>query len=197
MPANLNALIRYRTINNCLHSNNLGCSLGLLIERCSDALSDAKGKIISISKRSIQEDIRILRSDILGFNAPIIFEEGKYFYDPSSYSIYELPISHKNTIMGLINLLIEEKDNIKSQRVDVLLKQLKEMVQFEKEEEMQVQINSSQSIQMPLENEIDMLEKIEERPIEVNRKSKKVRAMSFPSITEKSSISWGDFLSEL
>ena len=43
-----------------------------LIDACSNALDETRGRGIRISERTIRDDLRVMRSDILGFNAPIV-----------------------------------------------------------------------------------------------------------------------------
>ena len=64
MPANKNALIRYKTIT--------------------------KG----VCSRTVQMDIQIMRSDKLGYNAPIeVYDRIYYRYADPDYSITEMPLS--------------------------------------------------------------------------------------------------------
>ena len=47
-----------------------------------------------ISLRTVQNDIRIMRSDKLGYNAPIeVYDQKYYRYADSDYSITELPLT--------------------------------------------------------------------------------------------------------
>ena len=71
MPANKNALIRYKTIDNCLRNRQRRWTLEDLVDACSDALYDCEGIKKGISRRSVQMDIQMMRSDKLGYNAPI------------------------------------------------------------------------------------------------------------------------------
>jgi hydroxymethylpyrimidine pyrophosphatase-like HAD family hydrolase len=107
MPTNLNALLRYKVIDECLKNNQINCSIDLLIKRCSNALSESTGQLKSISERTIREDIRILRSDVLGFNAPIVFENGRYFYKDKNYSLFSKPINQLQVLKQVQELLIE------------------------------------------------------------------------------------------
>ena len=93
MPANLNALIRYKTINSCLSGGRRRWSIDELRERCSEALAENRGRYTTVSERTIRDDIRVMRSDILGFNAPIRQEGGLYFYSDPGYSILSLRIT--------------------------------------------------------------------------------------------------------
>ena len=71
MPANKNALIRYKTIDNCLRNRYRRWTLEDLVEACSDALYDMEGITKGVCARTVQMDIQIMRSDKLGYNAPI------------------------------------------------------------------------------------------------------------------------------
>ena len=50
-----------------------------LIEACSDALYEYEGKDVNVSKRTVQLDIQLMRSDKLGYNAPIEVYNKKYY----------------------------------------------------------------------------------------------------------------------
>lgn len=94
MPVNRNALIRYKTIDNCLRNRYREWTLEDLIEACSDALYEFEGISKGISKRTIQLDIQMMRSEKLGYNAPIIVYENKYYtYDDPDYSITNTPLT--------------------------------------------------------------------------------------------------------
>lgn len=93
MPANRNALIRYKTIDTCLRNRFRKWTLEDLIEKVSDTLYEYEG-IETISKRTIQNDIQMMRSDKLGYFAPIVVLEKKYYtYEDLNYSITNIPIS--------------------------------------------------------------------------------------------------------
>ena len=72
MPANRNALIRYKTIDNCLRNPYRRWTLEDLVDACSDALYEYEGIDKGISKRTVQMDIQMMRSEKLGYNAPIV-----------------------------------------------------------------------------------------------------------------------------
>ena len=94
MATNKNALIRYLTIDKCLQNTFRKWSLDDLIEACSDALYEYEGKDSYVSKRTVQLDIQNMRSDKLGYNAPIIVYERKFYkYDRPNYSITDIPIN--------------------------------------------------------------------------------------------------------
>ena len=92
MPANKNALIRYKTIDRCLRNRYRRWTIDDLVDACSDALYDMEGITKGISKRTVQGDIQIMRSDKLGYNAPIeTYGNGYYRYSDPDYSISDTP----------------------------------------------------------------------------------------------------------
>lgn len=97
MPANKNALIRYKTIDNCLRNRYRRWTLNDLVEACSDALYEMEGIDKGVSVRTVQADIQIMRSDKLGYNAPIEVYENKYYrYADDDYSITNMPLSQND-----------------------------------------------------------------------------------------------------
>ena len=89
-----NALIRYRTIDRCLQNTGRRWTLNDLVEACSEALYELEGKDASVSKRTVQLDLQLLRSDKLGYNAPIEVYERKYYrYADPDYSITDVPLT--------------------------------------------------------------------------------------------------------
>ena len=94
MPVNKNALIRYKTIDRCLRNRYRRWTLDDLVEACSDALYDMEGITKGVSIRTVQADIQIMRSDKLGYNAPIDVYDNKYYrYEDPDYSISEFPLT--------------------------------------------------------------------------------------------------------
>ncbi|MEM9928226.1 MAG: WYL domain-containing protein [Bacteroidota bacterium] len=94
MPTNKNALIRYRTIDKCLQNTSRKWSLQDLINACSDALYELEGKDAYVSKRTVQLDLQFMRSDKLGYLAPIEVYEKKYYrYADPGYSITDVPLT--------------------------------------------------------------------------------------------------------
>ena len=97
MPANKNALIRYKTIDNCLRNRYRRWTLEDLVDACSDALYDMEGIRKGVSVRTVQGDILMMRSDKLGYNAPIEVYEHKYYrYADKDYSITDMPLSQND-----------------------------------------------------------------------------------------------------
>ena len=94
MPANKNALIRYKTIDNCLRNKYRRWTLDDLVEACSDALYDMEGISRGVSSRTVQKDLQVMRSDKLGYNAPIeVYDRSYYRYADPDYSITEMPLT--------------------------------------------------------------------------------------------------------
>jgi predicted DNA-binding transcriptional regulator YafY len=97
MPVNRNALIRYRTLDNCLRNPYRQWTLDDLIEAVSDALYEYEGILKGVSKRTVQMDIQMMRSDKLGYNAPITVIDKKYYkYEDPDYSITNIPITDQD-----------------------------------------------------------------------------------------------------
>lgn len=94
MATNKNALIRYKTIDKCLQNRQRRWTLDGLIDACSDALYEYEGKHTNVSRRTLQLDIQMMRSDKLGYNAPIVVYEKKYYtYEDPDYSITNIPLT--------------------------------------------------------------------------------------------------------
>lgn len=94
MPINRNALVRFKTIDKCLQNYYRRWTLDDLVEACSEALYEYEGITKGVSVRTIQADIQMMRSDKLGYNAPIIVIDKKYYeYEDRKYSITNIPLT--------------------------------------------------------------------------------------------------------
>lgn len=112
MPLNKLALLRYKTIDKCLQNRFRKWTLDDLIETVSDTLYEYEGISTGVSKRTIQLDIQNMRSDKLGYNAPIIVEERKYYtYEDKEYSIMRsnLSVQDLDKLSELVTLLKQFK----------------------------------------------------------------------------------------
>lgn len=97
MPVNKNALLRYRTIDNCLRNTRRQWTLEDLIDACSDALYEYTGKDELVSRRTVQLDIQKMRSSELGYEAPIEVYDHKYYrYTDPDFSITDTPLSQQD-----------------------------------------------------------------------------------------------------
>ncbi|MBR6284918.1 MAG: WYL domain-containing protein [Muribaculaceae bacterium] len=113
MPVNKNALIRYKTIDNCLRNPYRRWTIEDLVEACSDALYEFEGIRRGVSLRTVQGDLQMMRSDKLGYNAPIeVFDHKYYRYTDPDYSIMKLPLSHTDieTMTEAVDLLRQFED---------------------------------------------------------------------------------------
>lgn len=131
MAANKNALIRYKTIDQCLRNTMRQWTLNDLIEACSDALYEYEGKDVNVSKRAIQLDIQIMRSDKLGYNAPIeVYQRKFYKYTEEGYSIMNIPVTENDVkIMNdAIQVLRQFKDFSLFKEMDGVLQRLEDSV---------------------------------------------------------------------
>lgn len=113
MPANKNALIRYKTIDNCLRNKYRRWTLEDLVEACSEALYEMEGISKGVSVRTVQSDIQMMRSDKLGYNAPIeVYEQKYYRYAEEGYSITEMPFTQNEyeVMQEAVDMLRELED---------------------------------------------------------------------------------------
>jgi predicted DNA-binding transcriptional regulator YafY len=96
MPLNRNTLMRIRTIDACLQRRQRRWTIEDLRQACADALYDYEG-IDSVSLRTVQRDIELMRSDKLGYYAPIVVRDRKYYeYEDPDFSITQLPLSQRD-----------------------------------------------------------------------------------------------------
>lgn len=86
-------------------------------------LSEHQG-INSISERTIRNDIQILRSDALGFNSPIVINQGIYSYSEPGYLLFGRPIQELELLNDIQSLLVAEFDSIDNKNLPFLLIQL-------------------------------------------------------------------------
>jgi predicted DNA-binding transcriptional regulator YafY len=106
MAQNKNALIRYKTIDKCLQNKYRQWTLQDLVDACSDALYEYEGRDINVSLRTTQLDIQLMRSDKLGYNAPIeVYDKRFYRYADEDYSITNIPLTEND--MTILNESVE------------------------------------------------------------------------------------------
>lgn len=135
MAQNKNALIRYKTIDKCLQNRYRSWTLDDLIEACSDALYEFEGRETSISKRSIQLDIQNMRSEKLGYNAPIVVYDKKYYaYEDEEFSITDIPLTETdiNVLTETVAMLKQFKDFSLFNDVSDILQRLEDKIYAEK-----------------------------------------------------------------
>lgn len=124
MPANKNALIRYRTIDNCLRNRYRRWTLDDLVQACCDALYDMEGIKKGVCARTVQMDMQIMRSDKLGYNAPIeVYDKIYYRYADPDYSISDMPLSIEDCkLLKKAITLLSENNREKTETIEVLEK---------------------------------------------------------------------------
>lgn len=94
MPINRATLIRISTIDRCLQNHYRRWTIGDLIEACTEALAEYEGRTKPVSRRTFQNDLALMRSERLGYNAPIIVRDNKYYeYEDPDFSITHLPLN--------------------------------------------------------------------------------------------------------
>lgn len=147
MPTNLNALIRYKQIDACLKNHYSDTTIDDLQKMCTISIGEHRGIYKTVSERTIRDDIRVMRSNILGFNAPIKVQDGKYFYSEKDYSIFDTPISDIELLTDIYDLLIDKKSIFDKTKLETVLQRIailigKEQPLFEeicKEQEMEIE----------------------------------------------------------
>ncbi len=124
MPTNLNALIRYKTIDTLLQGGAVHYSIDKLQLACSEALAEQRGVYKMVSERTIRDDIRVMRSDILGYNAPIVVKEGRYTYANPNFSIQNTSVASNKLLLELGALIRDEFGRIDQKRAKLLLEKI-------------------------------------------------------------------------
>jgi len=135
MALNKNALIRYRTIDKCLQNRQRRWTLNDLITACSDALYEYEGKETNVSKRTVQLDIQMMRSDKLGYNAPIEVYERKYYrYEEEDFSITDIPLTgiDMDVLTESVEMLKQFKDFSLFNELNGVIQKLEDKVFREK-----------------------------------------------------------------
>ncbi|MDX2249697.1 MAG: WYL domain-containing protein [Bacteroidia bacterium] len=135
MAQNKNALIRYKTIDKCLQNKYRTWTLDDLMDACSEALYEYEGRDISVSRRSIQLDLQMMRSDKLGYNAPIVVYDKKYYkYEDENYSITNIPITENdmNVLAETVEMLKQFKDFSLFSELGGIIQRLEDKVYSEK-----------------------------------------------------------------
>ena len=127
MPANKNALIRYKTIDRCLRNPYRRWTIDDLVEACSDALYDMEGIVKGVSLRTVQGDLQIMRSDKLGYNAPIeVYDKIYYRYADPDYSISDTPLTDDDCTLLLRAIQLLNGETINLEDVKDILAQVRE-----------------------------------------------------------------------
>ena len=135
MPVNRNALFRYKTIDLCLQNRYRKWTLDDLVEACSKSLYEYEGIKKGVSLRTVQLDLQLMRSDKLGYNAPIVVQEKKYYtYEDPAYSIMNIPVSENdlNKLMETVDFLKQFKGFSYFRELDTVVQKLEDHVYSKK-----------------------------------------------------------------
>jgi len=135
MAQNKNALIRYKTIDKCLQNQYRTWTLEDLMEACSNALYEYEGKENPVSKRTVQLDIQLMRSEKLGYNAPIVVYDKKFYkYEDEEFSITDIPLTETdiNVLTETVSMLKQFKDFSLFNDVSDILQRLEDKIYAEK-----------------------------------------------------------------
>ena len=83
-----------------------------LVDACSDALYDMEGIRKGVSTRTVQGDLQMMRSDKLGYNAPIeVYDQMYYRYSDPDYSINDMPLSEEDILLFNRALVLLKKSS--------------------------------------------------------------------------------------
>lgn len=135
MAQNKNALIRYKTIDKCLQNHYRTWTLEDLMDACSNALYEYEGKENPVSKRTVQLDIQLMRSEKLGYNAPIVVYDKKFYkYDDEDFTITDIPLTETdiNVLTETVSMLKQFKDFSLFNDVSDILQRLEDKIYAEK-----------------------------------------------------------------
>ena len=131
MPLTRLALIRYKTIDRCLRNKYRRWTLEYLIEACTNALIEYEGKSQPVSRRTIQLDIQNMRSEKLGYEAPIVVVDKKYYqYSDPEYSITNMPLTENdlNSLKQITHILKQFAGFQQFSDMDEVLKKIENKV---------------------------------------------------------------------
>jgi predicted DNA-binding transcriptional regulator YafY len=135
MSQNKNALIRYKTIDKCLQNHYRQWTLDDLTQACSEALFEFEGKENTVSKRTTQLDLQLMRSEKLGYSAPIVVYDKKFYkYEDEDYSITDIPLTETdiNVLTETVSMLKQFKDFSLFSDVSDIVQRLEDKIYAEK-----------------------------------------------------------------
>lgn len=93
MPANKNALLRYKVLDRCLSDRYRHYHMKELLDECNKALQ--REELLPVSRRQVYDDLAFMKSE-RGWNAPIVsIQDGKskYIAYSEDFSIQETPLT--------------------------------------------------------------------------------------------------------
>jgi len=128
-----------------------------LVEACSKVLRENQGIDSGVSERTVRDDIRIMRSDILGFNAPIKQRFGYYSYTDPTYSIFGVSVDGRLLLGRILEFIIDIREEVKHPGMEEIVKSLEEAL---KPEDIVKRSSISQKLERSLKHS-DILEDVQ------------------------------------
>jgi len=182
MPINKLALVRYKVIDKCLQNRRRKWTLDDLVTACSDALYEYEGIKKGVSKRTVQLDIQNMRSEKIGYMAPIIVTDKKYYsYEDKNYSIANIPLSGQDmdTLSEVVEVLKQFKGFSYFDELGGMVNKLEDKI-YRQRNKGRSYINFETNNLLKGLDHIDQLHKaiINEMPLEINYQSFKARSGS-------------------
>ena len=115
--------------NRCLRNRYRRWTIDDLVDACSETLYEMEGISKGVSIRTVQGDLQIMRSDKLGYNAPIeVYDRIYYRYSDPDYSISDMPLSESDFVLisKAVEMLKDAEKNIPRKDVCKVLMKVKE-----------------------------------------------------------------------
>ena len=161
MPTNLHALIRYRTIDRCLRDRTQMWTWSNLAEECEAALHEDMGMDRKLSRRTIMYDLNHMKSGVLGYHAPIIFdkEEKSYRYEDPEFSINSVPLT-AGTLKELDQALLVLRQFSGQEKIEGIgnvIAKLEHMLNIQREDGAEPVIQFEQSLNAPGQKWLNVL----------------------------------------
>ena len=69
-----------------------------------------------------------MRSDILGFNAPIIQQDGNYQYEDPGYSIFNVSIQEGDLLKRVLEFMLEIRSEVKHKDMDKIIDRISQAI---------------------------------------------------------------------
>jgi predicted DNA-binding transcriptional regulator YafY len=179
MPINRNALLRYKTIDGCLRNRHRRWTLEALVEACSAALFEYEGRREGVSRRTVQLDLQFMRSEKLGYNAPIVVIDKKYYtYEDPKYSITNIPLTAQDLgkLQEVVGMLRQFKGFSHFAEVDGMISRLQHKI-FTSGRQREAVIDFEKNERLAGLEHLDTLYQAitEQRPLEVAYQSFRAR----------------------
>jgi hypothetical protein len=158
MPSNLHAFLRYQIIDECFRNKEkrkwTKTELCKVIGNQLHLKTHCRNK--PVSSRTLDGDIQVMRSNELGFNAPIEVSNGFYFYSNPHYTIAGalIPDNIKQNLRELLHILedLVSNDELYATNLDQLYVSILALKTLVGEEEKEQEVYFSHTPQALLED---------------------------------------------